>query len=125
MFKPAQQTKYIAKLAEAVKLRAKIAALEAQLEPIEDDLLDAMQAADHATLSLPDGRSVSLVNKQKPVADDWGQIQGYIIANNCPELLERRLSASALQERLAAGEKIAAHLEPSVSLRFSTPKKKG
>jgi hypothetical protein len=48
----------------------------------------------------------SLVEEEHPDVDDWEALYKFIVENDAFELLHRRVSRSAWQERLAAGEVI-------------------
>lgn len=47
---------------------------------------------------------VNLQTTEEPMATDWPTVLDYIIANKAPDLLQKRLTASAVKARWADGE---------------------
>lgn len=88
-----------AKREERLKLNARAAVLEQE---------EKNAAAELAALGVTAGffGSYALTSKTKtvPKCDDWNSFHRYVIANNAPELLHKRLTESAVMERINAGE---------------------
>jgi len=95
-----------ARRTERLKLNNRAAILEQEEKNIQALLLkNGVPAGIYGNLAL------SSKFKDVPKCDDWTQLHNYVIANNAPELLQKRLTESAVMERINAGEHI-----PGISL---------
>jgi hypothetical protein len=87
------------KRAERLKLTAKAAILEQ-----EEKSLAAELAAANVKTGVYGKFALTAKSKEVPKCDDWTQFHRYVIAQNAPELLHKRLTESAIMERIEAGE---------------------
>lgn len=88
-----------AKRAERLKLKNKADILEQEEKNLQAELAAAsVLPGIYGTLAL------SSKTKTVPKCDDWSAFHRYVISQNAPELLHKRLTESAVMERIEAGE---------------------
>lgn len=88
-----------AKRTERLKLTARAAILEQEEKNISAELAAAnVQAGIYGNFGL------LAKSKEVPKCDDWSAFHRYVISQNAPELLHKRLTESAIMERIEAGE---------------------
>jgi hypothetical protein len=84
---------------ERLVLNAKAAILEQEEKNLHAELVAAKVAQGVY------GKFVLVAkSKEVPKCDDWTAFHQYIIENNAPELLHKRVTESAVMERIDAGE---------------------
>jgi hypothetical protein len=87
------------KRTERLKLTARAAILEQ-----EEKSLTAELAAANVKPGIYGKFALTAKSKDVPKCDDWSAFHRYVIAQNAPELLHKRLTESAIMERIDAGE---------------------
>ena len=79
---------------------AKIAEIEQQMETVEQELLAACNELGANSINTDYGTIIKQT-KSKYWTADWSAFHRFIVHNNKPELLERRVAQSAMAEYLA------------------------
>lgn len=79
--------------------------MEEQESELKQAIITALREGKPELLGSSASR-VSLSTKYKPVAEDWAKIYQFIGKHNAFELLQRRLTESAVMERLNDGQTI-------------------
>jgi hypothetical protein len=74
--------------------------IEAVEKKVKKDIIDRLLAGEDL------GSAVTLVTKDKPTVTDWPALYLYIGQHKAFELLQRRVTESAVMERWAEGEAI-------------------
>lgn len=72
-----------------------------RMKEAEDELHIAMQEQGTDIVRVP-GLTLTVKEKKRPQAKDWQAFYAFLIANNAPQLLERRISAKAFDEMIEA-----------------------
>jgi hypothetical protein len=95
--------------ARAAKLRADIAAKQAEIAPLKEEfaeveqaILNAMVAAGTEQFRTAAG-SYSISRQTVPHVTDWAEVDKYILKTKSLDLLHRRLTATAWAQRLESG----------------------
>lgn len=102
--------------ARAARLEADkvAAALQKEENTIKAQIFEALEDQGRDGC-ITNGYVYSVVETQKPSPADWGAIYTFIVENNAFELLQKRLSDSAVKERWDSGENVPGVVE--VTLR--------
>lgn len=79
--------------------------LEAEERALKQHLIDNLPKAEASGVAGKTAR-VALVAKQVPQAEDWEALYAYVKRTGSFDLLQRRLSESAVQERWEAGKDV-------------------
>lgn len=113
-------------LAQILSLRKKRLSLQREadlLEQQEKELISGVinsMNQNGLTLLKEGDDEVELVTTQEPVANDWAKIVGYVIANDAVDLLQKRLTPSAVKARWADGVTIPGiDKMPKQTLKFN------
>lgn len=113
-------------LAQILSLRKKRLSLQREadlLEQQEKELISGVinSMNQNGLTALKEGDDeVELVTTQEPVANDWAKIVGYVIANDAVDLLQKRLTPSAVKARWADGVTIPGiDKMPKQTLKFN------
>lgn len=86
-------------------LEASVKSLEGQIEDVQSQLLEDMEAAGVEKLSGKLG-TVSISTSVVANVEDWDALYPYIAKNKLWHLLQRRVSDPAYRELLEAGKKV-------------------
>lgn len=119
-------SKLVTLIEKAAILRADLAEREREVREVKTALGDI--EAQVLALMLKDGTeavrtelaTVSVKRTTVPQVSDWDAVYKYIIDNDAPALLQRRLSATAWREYVEAGEVVPGVTEeviPSIQWR--------
>lgn len=93
------------------KYKEQCAAIDAAIERLEAAVLGELDEL--GVTQIKSGSGLAYIEtKRRPTCGDWGQLYNYIIAQHRPDLLQKRLSESAILEILDTTET----LPPGVSL---------
>jgi hypothetical protein len=76
--------------------------LEQQEKGLIQDMINSMVNAGQTLLS-QGVDEVQLIETQEPIATSWPLVLDYIIANDAVDLLQKRLTASAVKQRWSNG----------------------
>ncbi len=88
------------------ELQEEIKRIEAAKEPLDNWLLDRLKINNSKSFRVELGEMVVTVMKKTRTSaspKDWEQVIGYIVANQAWELLQKRVSSTAVKERMDAG----------------------
>jgi len=90
------------------------AAFAADMQKIETALLGALETVGANSLTTAHG-NVRISHRQKAICHDWEKLYTWIVENNVPHVLQKRLSAKELVSLAEQG-----HTAPAVSME-TTP----
>lgn len=82
-----------------LELKKSLDHLECEEHALRDKIVEQLRAG--TPLS-----GVVLITKIKPTVEDWPALYKYILANNAFDILHRRVTEAAVQERWIAGETV-------------------
>lgn len=77
-----------------------------QIATLEGDIMHAMNEAGTFKAMSESGHSVTMAKKIHPTIVDWDQFYEYVSSTKSYDLLHRRLSSTAFQDRWKEGETI-------------------
>jgi hypothetical protein len=80
-------------------------AVEAEEKALKEHIIQTLPKSEAGGIAGKVAR-VSVVTKSVPRAEDWEKVHAYIKKTGSFDLLQRRLSDSAVQERWDAGKKV-------------------
>jgi len=81
-------------------------AINEKIAAIEGDIMHAMNEAGTFKAMSEAGHSVTMAKKVHPTIVDWDQFYAYVSSTKSFDLLHRRLSSTAFQDRWKEGESI-------------------
>lgn len=88
-----------------LSLQREVDLLEQEEKTLTNALINFMNV--NEKLKLKEGEDeVVLVNSMEPMAVNWPHILDYIVEHDAVDLLQKRLTASAVKARFTEGEKI-------------------
>lgn len=88
---------------EREKLQEKVTACTNRMATLESDILQAMAAAG-ITQAGSTMATATMKQVARPSIKDWSEFHAYVAETGAFELLHKRLSSTAFQERWDAGE---------------------
>jgi len=113
-------------IADILALRKRRLSLQREadlLEQQEKDLIGQVinkMNQDRLTFVKEGDDEVTLVTSEEPVATDWPKVLDYIVANDAVDLLQKRLTASAVKARWGDGVTIPGiDKVPKQTLKFN------
>jgi len=91
-----------------LRLRADKSAksLKSEEQAAEAAIIEVMQQHGLSKMGSADSGTVTLQKKVKPIVKDWPNLYQYILDNKAFDLLHRRLTEAAVEERTGVGENI-------------------
>jgi len=90
---------------ERLDAQRKVDALSAEETALKDAVIDRLPTSDLTGASGKVGR-VTVIQDEVPQVEDWDAFYKYMMKKKAFEMLQRRLSTKAVEERLSAGEKV-------------------
>jgi hypothetical protein len=91
--------------ARRLELQKEVDELAKQESALKDHLIDKLPISDASGIAGKVARA-TIVLKSTPKIDDWPKFCAYVKRTGAFELMQRRLSAEAVNERLEAGKDI-------------------
>lgn len=88
-----------------LELQRQVADIEAYEKGLKEHIINTLPKSRQEGAQGKMAR-VTIVKKDVPQVKDWDAFYGYVHKHKAYELLQRRLSAEALTERLDAGKKV-------------------
>jgi hypothetical protein len=100
------------------ELTAELKTVRAKRAAIEEKLLAELQSENLITIKTVYGR-VWLHPYTYPIVDDWEKVYGYVAKHKAFDLLHRRISLAAVQERVESGRSVPGlKLETATKLEY-------
>lgn len=114
-----QYRKLDAKLEEIMaRQKEETTPIKTQMERIEAMLKQYLEAQSWDNIKTPSGLAV-LVKTKKPQVEDWGAFNTWIVENNRPDMLQKRLMESTYNDYVEEGHDEPAGTSVTVNTRLS------
>jgi len=97
--------KYYQLRAEKQALAKQVTALEKEMRQLAEGLINTLPKSDATGVTGKVARAV-ITSKEVPTVEDWDSLYKYMVRKKAFELLQRRVSVPAVEERWEAGEKV-------------------